>query len=106
MMMTDVLGMHVLTGEHWDKVRSMICSNLAVTWCQQDIKWQPEFFSRKALIHMIQNGMQGRFQEYSPLFTSDKKHRIAADIPIQNIKEMPVAILTSDKDNVCPADQA
>ena len=50
--------------------------------------------------------MQGRFQEHSDLYTSDKKHRIQADIPIQNIKEMPVAILTSDKDNVCPADQA
>ena len=40
------------------------------------------------------------------MFTKDKKYRISADIPIQNIKEMPVAILTSDKDNVCPAAQA
>ena len=31
---------------------------------------------------------------------------MAADIPIQNIKHMPVAIMTSDSDNVCPADQA
>ena len=34
MTMTDVLGMHVLTGENWDKVRSMICAHLGVTWCQ------------------------------------------------------------------------
>lgn len=40
------------------------------------------------------------------MYTKDKKHRLTADIPIQNIKEMPVAIVTSDKDNVCPADQA
>ena len=44
-MMSDVLGMHVLTGENWDKVRSMICSHLGVAWCQQDIHWRPEFFS-------------------------------------------------------------
>lgn len=50
--------------------------------------------------------MQGRFQEYSPGYTHDKKHKITADIPIQNIKQMPIAVMTSDKDNVCPADQA
>ena len=106
MTMTDVLGMHVLTGENWDKVRSMICSHLGVTWCQQDIQWKPEFFSRKALTHLFQNGLQDRFQEYSHDFTSDRRHRITADIPIQNIKEMPISIMTSDKDDVCPAEQA
>lgn len=50
--------------------------------------------------------MQGRFQEYSPDYTHNKKHKITADIPIQNIKHMPIAVMTSDKDNVCPADQA
>lgn len=82
MMMSNVLGLHVLTGENWDKVRSMICAHLGVTWCQQDINWRPEYFSNKALMHMLQNGMQGRFQEHSDLYTSDKKHRIQADIPI------------------------
>ena len=56
-MMSDVLGLHVLTGENWDKVRSMICSHLAVTWCQQDIHWRPEYFSKKALFHLLQNGV-------------------------------------------------
>ena len=56
-MMSDVLAMHVLTGENWDKVRSMICAHLGVAWCQQDINWQPEYFPRKALVHMLQNGM-------------------------------------------------
>ena len=80
--MSDVLGMHVLTGENWDKVRSMICSHLGVAWCQQDIHWRPEYFSRKALFHLLQNGMQNRFQEFSPNFTADKRHRITADVPI------------------------
>ena len=31
--MTEVLGMQVLTGESWDKIRSMICAHLGVTWC-------------------------------------------------------------------------
>ena len=80
--MSEMLGMHVLTGENWDKIRSMICAHLGVTWCKQDINWRPEFYSRKALMHLFQNGMQGRFQEFSPGFTHDKKQLIQADIPI------------------------
>ena len=52
-MMSGYLGLHVLTGENWDKVRSMVCSNLAVTWCQQDISWRPEYFAKKALLHIF-----------------------------------------------------
>ena len=50
--------------------------------------------------------MQQRFQEYSANFTKDKKMQLTADVPIQNIKRMPVAIVTSDKDEVCPLEQA
>ena len=32
--MSEVLGMQVLTGENWDKIRSMICAHIGVTWCQ------------------------------------------------------------------------
>ena len=31
--MSTYLGMHVLTGENWDKVRSMVCAHLGVAWC-------------------------------------------------------------------------
>ena len=32
-MMSEVLGLQVLTGENWDKVRNMICAHIGVTWC-------------------------------------------------------------------------
>ena len=32
--------------------------------------------------------------------------QLAADVPLQNIRKMPVSIVASDKDNVCPLDQA
>jgi len=51
--MSGYLGLHVLTGENWDKVRSMVCAHLGVAWCQQSINWRPEYFSRKALWHLI-----------------------------------------------------
>lgn len=62
------MGLHVLTGQNWDKIRNMICSHLSPAWCQQDIHWQPEFYSKKALLHLLQNGMSQRFQEYSSQF--------------------------------------
>jgi hypothetical protein len=31
--MSGYLGLNVLTGENWDKVRSMVCAHLGVAWC-------------------------------------------------------------------------
>ena len=102
--MSKLLNLSVLDGPNWDKVRSFMCVHLAVNWCSQDINWTPEPFSAKSMNHLLQNGIEDRFQEYAENYSKDKRFRLQADIPIQNIRHMPVAILTSDSDDVCPAD--
>ena len=83
--MSDLLGVHASKGQSWDKIRSMICSNLAQEWCKQDQMWDQELYSDKALKHMLQNGLEGRFQEYADYYAKGKNFKIGADIPIHNI---------------------
>ena len=104
--MSDLLNLHALSGTNWDKIRAFVCVHIATSWCQQDISWEPEYFSHKALRHLLQNGIEDRFQEYSDNYAKNKRFRLTADIPIQNIRHMPVTIMTSDNDDVCPAHQA
>lgn len=53
-------------------------------------------------MHYFQMGIEGRFQEYAESYLSGTHHRTTADIPIQNIKHTPIAVLYGDADDVCP----
>ena len=59
--MGDLLNLHALTGPNWEKIRAFVCAHLAISWCQQDIHWKPEYFSSKSLKHFLQNGIENRF---------------------------------------------
>ena len=51
--MSSLLNLNVLSGPNWDKIRSFMCVHLAVSWCQQDIHWKPEYFSAKSMNHFL-----------------------------------------------------
>lgn len=74
-------------------------------WCDQEIVWNEDPFSAKTLQHFLQNGIEGRFQEFANEYTSGGKGgRITADIPINEIKKTPIAVFYGDADKVCPLD--
>lgn len=62
--------------------------------------------SMKALEHMLQNGVEQRFQEYAPEYIKNDTHRIATDVPISSISEVPVYIYVAGDDLFCPKEQA
>ncbi len=49
-------------------------------------------------------GIEGRFQDYAESYLSGKHHRQTAEIPINDIKHTPIAVLYGDADEVCTMD--
>jgi len=98
----DLIGLYGLHGQNWEQFKPEVCAHLARQWCEQERIWEEEPISARALNHFLQMGIEGRFQEYSESYIQGKEHRITADIPLENIRETPIAVMYGDADRVCP----
>ena len=100
-----MIGLHGLLGHNWEYFKPDVCAHLGRSWCEQHHVWRTEAISAKALQHYFQNGIEGRFQEFSDEYTHGKTRRITSDIPISTIDKVPLAVFYGDQDIVCPIDQ-
>ena len=86
-------------------MRRLVCHKVSVEYCMQ--YWDDyQATSMKALEHMFQNGIQNRFQEYSPMYMKGEEFRDAPLVPIETISEVPIYIFVAANDLFCPYDQA
>lgn len=60
----------------------------------------------KALEHMLQNGVEQRFQEYAPNYLKGGEEREAIDVPLNNIERVPLYFFVAEDDIFCPKEQA
>ena len=81
----DMIGLYGVFGHNWEEFKPEVCAHLGRRWCDQALIWEEESFSARALMHFFQMGIEERFQEYSESYEKGKKHRITADIPLDNI---------------------
>ena len=100
----DMIGLYGLHGLNWEQFKPEVCAHLGRQWCDQETHWREEPMSARSLTHFFQNGIEGRFQEYADSYLQGKEHRTTADIPIQHIRETPIAVMYGDADRVCPMD--
>ena len=100
----DLIGLYGMHGLNWEQFKPDVCAHLGRQWCDQEIVWREEPYSARALTHFFQNGIEGRFQEFADNYLQGKEHRQTADIPIQNISHVPIAVMYGDADRVCPMD--
>ena len=101
----DMIGLYGLAGHNWLDFKPEICSHLGRQWCQQDVLWEEDAFSARALTHFFQNGIEGRFQEFSESYEQSYNQRTTADIPLHKISHVPIAVMYGDADKVWPMDQ-
>ena len=63
--------------------------------------------SVKTMEHMFQNAVEQRFQEYAPSYMKGgEENRVTQDVPIGDIKEVPLYFFIAEEDNMCPKEQA
>ena len=57
---------------------------------------------------MLQNGVEGRFQEYAPNYMKkgEDAQRVTKEVPIETIDKVPVYVFVAEDDIFCPAAQA
>ena len=49
----DLIGLYGLHGLNWDQFKPEVCSHLGRYWCDQDIVWEEEPISARALSHFF-----------------------------------------------------
>jgi hypothetical protein len=81
---------------NWEYFAPDVCAHLGRSWCEQHHVWKTDAISAKSLQHYFQNGIEGRFQEFSTEYTEGKQRRITSDIPISTIDKVPIAIFYGD----------
>ena len=54
---------------------------------------------------MLQNGVEGRFQEYAPNYMKkgEDAQRVTKEVPIETIDKVPVYVFVAEDDIFCPA---
>lgn len=101
------MGIYNVGGPDWDANLKKGCDAFGDGWCQYFTAFKGgvgggdgQTFSVQDQMHWDFNFIQNRFQEWAPNYTTGEV--IAPLIPIESIDKVPISMIASTRDQICP----
>ena len=95
------LGVYSINGPHWERNLATLCENFDAYTCYWNISITGDAGQGvQSEKYWTMNGIVDRFQEFATNWENGEY--ITDLVPIENIKQVPIAMFTATDDQTCP----